>query len=260
MVIDQSQGVWGAAVVRGLSTLATGGGAEGVSISCSSFGSCSVGGHFSVVDVADPSRSGAVPFVVDRVGGSWTDAQPVELADVVAGSVPVVACPTDGNCSAVGRFQVPTDPVMDHDSLFFVQRIAGEWSAPAELPGLAALNSANGAKIEAISCPAPGTCAATGHYTDADGKVPFVVNSVDWVWGAPIAVPGVHGPSAGICTYSFWGDPCPTGRSVACPSADWCAVVGDTYPDASGRAFISEYVGSVIPDPEPDPVAPTFTG
>lgn len=72
-------------------------------------------------------------------------------------------------------------------------------------------------------------CAATGYYTDATGKVPFVVNSAGGVWGAPIPIPGLRGSSIGSCELNIWGNNCPTGRSVSCSSTVLCIAVGNTY-------------------------------
>lgn len=261
-VVDQSDGVWGTATdVPGLMALATGGLAFASTISCSSTGNCSVGGTYIARFDADPTPLATVnPFVADRIAGTWTDAQTPVLAGVDDSGIDDVACPTDGNCSAIGRFHVPGDPVADHDSLFVLQRIGGVWTSPAPMPGLDVLNTGNVASIASLSCAAPGTCAATGHYTDATGEVPFVVNSTGGAWSAPIAVPGVRGPSIGECTFSVFGDTCPTGRAVWCPSPTRCVVVGNTYPSAEGRGFLADYYGAPEPEPEPTPAPPVFTG
>lgn len=265
-VVDRNNGVWGQATdVPGLATLATGRAAVPRTVSCSSAGNCSVAGDYSVSIGPGPADVTLRPFVADRIAGTWTAAQTPVLAGVDDSSVRVVSCPTDGNCSAIGRFHVPGDPVAGHDSLFVLQRIGGSWTTPVPMPGLAAVNTGNGAWIESLSCAASGTCAATGSLTDATGRVPFVVNSDAGVWNAPIAVPGVHGPSIGECYFSLFGDTCPTGRSVSCSSTTRCVVVGATYPDAVSRGFLVEYLGLPEPTPEPTteppaPVTPVFTG
>ena len=262
-VVDQSHGVWGQATdVPGLTTLAPGGAARSQTISCSSAGNCSVVGSYSL---SIGPGSTVYPFVADRVAGTWTGAQTPVLAGADDSGLGVVSCPSDGNCSAIGRFHIPGDPVDGHDSLFVLERIGGSWTTPVPLPGLDAVNTGNNAWIESLTCAAPGSCAATGNFSDATGRVPFVVNSTGGVWTAPIAVAGVHGPSYGDCYLSLLGDTCPTGRSVSCPSPTWCAVAGQTFPGAMSRGFLVEYFGPPEPTPDPTtdpttPVTPVFTG
>ena len=48
-----------------------------------------------------------------------------------------------------------------------------------------------------MSCAAPGECAASGYYTDADGVQGFVVTQTEGVWGDALPVPGLKALNVG---------------------------------------------------------------
>ena len=48
-----------------------------------------------------------------------------------------------------------------------------------------------------MSCAAPGECAASGYYTDADGYQGFVVTQTEGVWGDALPVPGLKSLNVG---------------------------------------------------------------
>ena len=48
-----------------------------------------------------------------------------------------------------------------------------------------------------MSCAAPGECAASGYYTDADGYQGFVVTQTEGVWGNAEPVPGLKDLNVG---------------------------------------------------------------
>ena len=104
------------------------------------------------------------------------------------------------------------------------------------MPGTAALNNGGNAITAAISCRAPGECAAGGSYSDGSGhSQAFVVGEKNGAWGAAIEVPGtakLNRNYAGV-------------TSVACGAVGDCAA-GGTYTGTSGHreAFVvSERAG-----------------
>ena len=78
----------------------------------------------------------------------------------------------------------------------------------------------------AVSCAAPGECAATGTYEDADGSQGFVVTQTDGVWGDAEPVPGLESSQR-------WRRHALPG-SVSCAAPGECAASG-YYKDADGN-------------------------
>lgn len=217
-----------------------------------------MGRTYRVSDTPHPTTSA---FVADQVEGRWLDARPVSVPGADVSALRVLSCTTADDCSGAGVFHDATDPDVDNQSIFTVERIGGTWGTPVPMTGLSALNTANDARVVDLSCSMPGECAATGYFTEATGKVPVVANSSNGVWDAPIPVPGLLEPSLGDCTFSILGARCASGLSVVCSSRFVCTAVGDTYPNDIGRGFLVDY--SSIPEPvpvPPEPVRPVFTG
>ena len=75
-----------------------------------------------------------------------------------------------------------------------------------------------------MSCAAPGECAASGYYTDADGYQGFVVTQTEGVWGDAEPVPGLKALNVGDYAGAL---------SVSCAAPGECAASG-SYKDADG--------------------------
>lgn len=95
------------------------------------------------------------------------------------------------------------------------------WSAAkAPLPSDAVGGNNQDAQLEAISCPAAGSCVAVGSYeaNDGSGTVPKAVTETlsDGTWGAA-AAPGLTASLGGIASLI----------GVACPAEGSCVAVGD---------------------------------
>jgi hypothetical protein len=72
------------------------------------------------------------------------------------------------------------------------------WGKATEIPGLARLNPGGGVDLSAVSCTAPGDCAAGGVYgASGASEEGFVVSQHDGVWGKAIEVPGLGHLNAG---------------------------------------------------------------
>ena len=106
--------------------------------------------------------------MVTQTEGVWGDAEPVPgLKDLNVGNEAgalSVSCAAPGECSASGTYK-------DADGYqgFVVTQTGGVWGDAEPVPGLKALNVGNDAYAEQVSCAAPGECAASGFYKDADG-------------------------------------------------------------------------------------------
>jgi hypothetical protein len=219
---------WGTAVeLRGTAKLNQGGSASLNSVSCGAAGSCAAGGSYT-----DGSGHGQA-FVATEVKGRWHAA--VEVPGTAAlnsdgnAEIDAMSCAAAGSCAAGGNY---TDG-SDHGQVFVVTEVKGRWGRAVEVPGTAKLNAGGDAELDAVSCGAAGTCAASGSYTDGSGQEQaFVVTEVKGRWHAAVEVPGTAALNAGGNAHAY---------SVSC-AAGICAA-GGNYLDGSGRegAFVTDY-------------------
>jgi hypothetical protein len=112
------------------------------------------------------------------------------------------------------------------------------WGIAHEVPGSADLNAGGHAGVDSVSCAAPGSCAATGHYADGSGhSQAFVVSEASGTWGAAQEIPGTAVLDAGGLADAV---------SVSCAAPGACSA-GGYYTDGFGysQAFVvSEDGGS----------------
>jgi Bacterial Ig-like domain (group 3) len=231
-VDSQSNGTWAVAQeVPGVTALTVGEHSLLESVSCASAGNCSAGGTYTT------AASGSA-FLVDETDGTWGSAVEVpgiaSLADgVTAAEITSVSCGSPGNCSAGGYFFGKTD------GAFVVNETDGTWSNAEAVPGLAVLNTANGAAVSSISCASAGNCSAGGYYSETDSSRPpaqavqrqaFVVDETDGSWGDAEEVPG----TAALSTDHYAET-----TSVSCASAGNCAAGGVYWTGAtSSQDFV----------------------
>jgi len=71
-----------------------------------------------------------------------------------------MSCSSAGFCSAGGAY---TDRSF-HDHAFVVTETNGTWGTAIEVPGSAALNTGDDARVSSVSCAAAGKCSAVGSY------------------------------------------------------------------------------------------------
>lgn len=169
LVASEVNGTWRpAVVVPGIIRLNSLKMAAVSTVSCASPGNCSAGGSYYTTSYTYQA------FVVDQVNGVWRTAIEVPgTATLNAGGafVAAVSCTSPGNCSAGGDYQYPSG----HDQAFVVSEVNGIWGKAIEVPGAAALGTQ--ADIRAVSCAAPGRCAAGGDFSKAVvGVQAMVVN------------------------------------------------------------------------------------
>jgi hypothetical protein len=122
-------------------------------VACSERGYCSAGGSYT--DKAGNTQA----MVVTESRGTWGRAIEVKLPHGAAtdpsAEVNGVACTSRGNCVAVGSYQRPGF----EESGFIVTQRRGTWTGAAAAP---LPKGASGLWLNAISCPAAGSCTAVG--------------------------------------------------------------------------------------------------
>jgi hypothetical protein len=174
-------------------------------------------------------------------GGTWS------TAEQIPGSMPLnkggqagigsVSCATTTACSAGGFYTSGTVNRVPLVQGFVVNKTRGVWRKALAVPGLAALNTANRARVNSVSCAAPGDCSGGGYYADGtDHQQPFVVNETGGTWGNAQEVPG----SAALDQ----GSPGAAVVSVSCAAPGDCSA-GGYYSDAAGhqQAFVVNETG-----------------
>lgn len=199
-VIRQTNGTWGKAqgVPGTAGLISPSGGSILDSISCPSAGNC------EAVGFAFHSGGPLTAIVVDEVNGTWENAQPAGSGNLPASltstQLTAVSCASAGNCSAVGFAMDSTHA----DVALVIDEVHGTWGPLAEVTGAAATLG----MMAAISCTAPGDCAAGGNVNGGGGGA-FVVDETQGTWGNAETIPGV------------W-----TLTSVACAAPGECAAAG----------------------------------
>ena len=197
-------------------------------VACPGAQSCVAVGYYatSISGGSNGSTHGLIETFSHR---TWTAA--AAPVDVAGTSPPTfvdlsgVACPAQGACVAVGSYYDSQNieiPLTDTLS-------GGTWtSAKPALPGDA--DQGKSAFLSEISCPAPGTCVATGWYTDQNGDIQAMIDTLSGgTWTAqraPLPAGAIPGkPSSSNL---------PTGLFlVKCPAVGTCVATGD-YIDQSG--------------------------
>jgi len=157
-------------------------------------------------------------------GGTWGRAEevPGTAALNMGGDAETesVSCGAAGNCSAGGYY---TDS-SKHQQVWVAGETDGVWGTAKEIPGSAALNTAD-AYLNSVSCGAAGNCSAGGYYTDHGRLQAFVAGEASGSWGTAKEVPGTAALNkdggAGI-------------NSLSCASAGNCSA-GGFYTDGSGQ-------------------------
>jgi len=229
-VASQVKGTWGAAVeVPGPANLPAGGNADVDSVSCAAVGSCTIAGDYQY------GASHEQVFVVSQVRGKWGRAvEAPGTAKLNAGgyaAFDAVSCGAPGSCVAGGWYR---DRFYDAQA-FVVSQVKGKWTSAVQVPGTAKLNAGGGAKVDAVSCAAAGSCTAGGSYADHSGRYQaFVVSRVSGKWGRAVEVPGTAKLNAG-------GDA--DVDSVSCAAPGSCTA-GGFYTDRAGhlQAFVASQV------------------
>ena len=163
-VATEQNGRWGKAIeVPGLGALNAGAAAiaDVTSVSCASADNCAAGGNYQ--DKSERTQG----FVVSERNGRWGKATEVPGLDALStggnAGVDSVSCSHAGNCAAGGFYRDKSG----NGQAFVVGERNGRWGKVIEVPGLATLNTGQGAEIDSVSCSPAGNCAAGGTYMHA---------------------------------------------------------------------------------------------
>ena len=199
-------------------------------VSCPEVGQCVAVGF-------DKASGGVYQGLVETLAdGTWT---PTAVSAVSSkkgvATLSAVTCPARGTCVAVGSAATTAGvlaPVIETLS-------AGRWDlVKPPLPG-DAMSTAS-ATLDDISCPAAGTCVATGWYGNESGlRSGYVDTLASGTWTAATApLPADAAPEQNSSTASTFL------AAVACTGTGTCVAPGQ-YQDASGqtRAFIDTLAG-----------------
>jgi hypothetical protein len=199
-------------------------------VSCASAGDCTAVGTYR------DTSGNTLGVLLTQTSGTWATGVEAPLPSG-AGSNPqvtvsAVSCTAPGDCSAVGEY---TDS-SGHAQGLLLTETSGTWSTgvEAQLPA-AATNP--GVVLTSVSCVSAGNCTAVGVYKDASGNTQGLLltqSSGAWQTGVKASLPAsATNPNVIL-------------RSVVCPSAGNCTVVGQ-YDDASSNTqglLLSESSGT----------------
>ena len=154
-------------------------------VSCTRPGDCTAVGRYE--DKADHFQV----FAVNEYNERWRKAIAISsVAKLNTGGYAVasaISCTAPGDCTVGGSYR-GSGSYNEH--AFILAEKNGGWGRAMRVPGLAALDTARAAGVNALSCPTAGDCTAVGSYGDTAGNShPFVVDETNGKWGtaAPLA-------------------------------------------------------------------------
>ena len=190
------------------------------SIACSSSDSCAVAGDYST----SGGPGGLLPLK-SQAGWSTNSVSPPAAGSPPRSLFDSVACPSAGNCTAVGSYVTSQGARQG----VFVTQSGGLWgqgtevSPPADAKQIGSFNS--------VACPGAGECVAVGDYENSSGDNQALIATSSA--GGPVT--GLEAPlpqdaAAATSNAGFAGSQL---NAVSCPSASTCVAVG-TYYDNHG--------------------------
>jgi hypothetical protein len=186
------------------------------------------GGVTIAAAVMSPAPAGA-----GTTGPAWASPTPPvpSNADANPGAnVNATSCAAPGACVAVGGYVSSGKDVLFADTL-----TNGVWST-TQIPSPPNDNGTD-AFLDAISCPAVGSCVASGAYeiTPSNDRIPFASELSGGAWSTvPLPLPpGTGNP-----------DVSPQGFGLSCPAVGWCVVTGGfTAAPSDHQGFIDTLSG-----------------
>jgi hypothetical protein len=231
-LVSETNGVWGPiAAIPGVAALSREDAASLTALSCGSDGDCVAGGDY--LNTSGNSQA----YVASEQGGVWGSATQLFatqlLGSGLSNTVNSVACPSAGNCTAIGAFA----DAKGISQAFVVDDTNHTWGSASEIPGVQALNNNAGATLTELSCSAVGVCSAGGTYLDSAQKTQaFLINETSGSWSSPIEVPGSATLNKGGAAQV---------NQVSCSGDGSCGVQG-TYTDGSQNTQLFVVNSSVI--------------
>lgn len=219
-------------------------------VSCPSVGDCTAAGGYT--DSAGRQQG----LLVTESNGSWgrpiTAGLPPNAGTVADGEAPVIealACPSPGNCTAVGLYGDGSGSPQG----WLLSEADGTWARGFEAKLPANAYHSEGSYLYpviglgSVSCTSTGNCTALGGYLDRGQNEDGLILSERggrWAAGAESPVPPDAGPSP-----QEGNVPAPPLGSIACASAGNCGAVG-MYRDKSGHddpLLLAERAGKWTP-------------
>jgi hypothetical protein len=227
-VVSETAGRWGRAIeAPGSAPLNTMNGGQIGQVSCSAPGYCVAVG-------AVRNSEGLQAFVVSETGGRWGDGVRLTggaLSTVRSAAIVAVSCPQRGDCTVGG-----SDRVAGGSQAFVDRERNGAWRPAVTISG-AGLTGSN-LRLTALSCAAPGDCAAAGTYAGAGKPAPdqqaFVASEHNGQWAGAQDI-------AGLVALNVRDRAAVT--SVSCSAAGDCAAVGYYGGAHSGQSFVVDETG-----------------
>lgn len=222
-----SDGTWTPTLLPGVSSKNY---AMLVAVSCPARGTCVAVGY------TNAAANAYAPVIETLSGGRWVSVKPPLPADAdTTGQAALddVACPAAGTCVATGWYNI-------HGDLgdAYVDSLAnGTWTAASvPLPPDAAqqqFTSNPSTNVNAVACPQPGICVATGQYQDHSGQtVPLIATLSGGSWTtarAPLpadAAAAVRWPGALF--------------TLGCPAPGACIAAGLYFVGSGQPRYLTE--------------------
>jgi hypothetical protein len=154
------------------------------------------------------TAAGGPSVLVARNGtGVWGKPIPVNTAPLGLGapgpgsdsgmaSISKVACPSAGNCTAVGSY----DSAACSACVFTLDERNFRWGKAEPVTGLQQIGDDAGAALGALACSSPGNC-VTGGFFDSENEDepsgPFVISERNGTWGSAEVLPGSQDSAGG---------------------------------------------------------------
>jgi hypothetical protein len=196
---------------------------------------------FDCVAVGGGDDDGAGAVTLDDVNGTWQRPREVQGLTGISGQ-PVdndllsVSCSSPGNCAATGYY---TDTAGISEA-FIVTEEHGRWGTAWPVAGTGPLARPYQGWGLSVSCPADGSCTATGYYDPSPGseiRQAYVASEMAGTWKA-IPLSGFTGPAINDgATNDF--------AAVACSSPGNCAVDGTMTTAIAQDATATDSAGYV---------------
>jgi hypothetical protein len=210
-------------------------------ISCASPGNCSAAGTVGQAS----GGSAPLPSVVTETAGTWGRAVLLPGAPVVhvqpggdfaSTVIAGLSCSAPGQCGLAGysaSISSGEHANVDVSAVFVASQVHGTWAAAQPIPGLTALSRGAPAVVTAMSCAAPGDCAAGGYYAKPDGNEhAWLATETQGTWGQAMAVPGLTALGSVESEVTFIA--CKPGANPASATRSECTAIGDYHTRSPG--------------------------
>lgn len=230
LILSESGGVWTAPLtLKAPAGAAANPGVTIYALSCGALGSCTAAGSYQ-------SRAGDVlSFYANEAKGVWSSARelPLPANAMVNGqnaTVRSVACPSAGNCSAVGNY-LDNDAVTAQDEGFVALEVNGLWHRATAISFTSKPNFNPFVTMSQIACASDGRCVAVGSFIDSNDVTQGLLvdengNAVSR--GETLALPANASAYAGA-----------TLSEVTCVKDSTCAVFGSYYSHSGAIEALS---------------------